>query len=122
MPIMKQVIKTESLKRKIIEVITSTVNEKENILFVYIFGSFVHSETFSDIDIAIYVKGNTDIKKEFALENELESELKIPVDVRIINDAPISFVYNVLNDKILIKRSEERRVGKECRSRWSPYH
>ena len=22
----------------------------------------------------------------------------------------------------LAKRSEERRVGKECRSRWSPYH
>ena len=26
-----------------------------------------------------------------------------------------------LNDKFLL-RSEERRVGKECRSRWSPYH
>ena len=24
-------------------------------------------------------------------------------------------------DKYLV-RSEERRVGKECRSRWSPYH
>ena len=23
---------------------------------------------------------------------------------------------------LLISRSEERRVGKECRSRWSPYH
>ena len=23
---------------------------------------------------------------------------------------------------ILTTRSEERRVGKECRSRWSPYH
>ena len=23
---------------------------------------------------------------------------------------------------ILRARSEERRVGKECRSRWSPYH
>ena len=23
---------------------------------------------------------------------------------------------------ILLTRSEERRVGKECRSRWSPYH
>src|ERR1043166_1616846 len=22
----------------------------------------------------------------------------------------------------MIERSEERRVGKECRSRWSPYH
>ena len=24
--------------------------------------------------------------------------------------------------KLLDIRSEERRVGKECRSRWSPYH
>ena len=23
---------------------------------------------------------------------------------------------------ICVSRSEERRVGKECRSRWSPYH
>ena len=23
---------------------------------------------------------------------------------------------------VLLARSEERRVGKECRSRWSPYH
>ena len=30
----------------------------------------------------------------------------------------------ILNDgdKSLDDRSEERRVGKECRSRWSPYH
>ena len=25
-------------------------------------------------------------------------------------------------DVLKINRSEERRVGKECRSRWSPYH
>ena len=23
---------------------------------------------------------------------------------------------------VIFERSEERRVGKECRSRWSPYH
>ena len=23
---------------------------------------------------------------------------------------------------LMLIRSEERRVGKECRSRWSPYH
>ena len=27
-----------------------------------------------------------------------------------------------LSKKDAEKRSEERRVGKECRSRWSPYH
>ena len=26
------------------------------------------------------------------------------------------------NSHLGTKRSEERRVGKECRSRWSPYH
>ena len=26
------------------------------------------------------------------------------------------------NEHNLKNRSEERRVGKECRSRWSPYH
>src|SRR2546428_1167132 len=28
----------------------------------------------------------------------------------------------LMNELSLLKRSEERRVGKECRSRWSPYH
>ena len=26
------------------------------------------------------------------------------------------------DSKEMVARSEERRVGKECRSRWSPYH
>src|SRR2546421_6095990 len=35
------------------------------------------------------------------------------------------FIYDpVYNARVayVISRSEERRVGKECRSRWSPYH
>ena len=32
--------------------------------------------------------------------------------IKIANDLLINYVL----------RSEERRVGKECRSRWSPYH
>ena len=27
-----------------------------------------------------------------------------------------------VKSRVAILRSEERRVGKECRSRWSPYH
>ena len=32
--------------------------------------------------------------------------------------------YKVIREsmKLYAERSEERRVGKECRSRWSPYH
>ena len=30
--------------------------------------------------------------------------------------------YSYIEKQIAAHRSEERRVGKECRSRWSPYH
>ena len=35
-----------------------------------------------------------------------------------INKVPV----NEIEPRIIEMRSEERRVGKECRSRWSPYH
>src|SRR2546426_11246623 len=36
---------------------------------------------------------------------------------RVVADQALNL--QLLQDKL---RSEERRVGKECRSRWSPYH
>ena len=44
-----------------------------------------------------------------------EKERKI--DIRIVSALNIDPFYT-----IELLRSEERRVGKECRSRWSPYH
>ena len=31
-------------------------------------------------------------------------------------------IHDLFAEILLRGRSEERRVGKECRSRWSPYH
>ena len=33
-----------------------------------------------------------------------------------------SLIFVKEGNETFITRSEERRVGKECRSRWSPYH
>src|SRR2546429_7558145 len=41
--------------------------------------------------------------------------LEAEVEVLDSNGAPAA-------EKTFVFRSEERRVGKECRSRWSPYH
>ena len=39
------------------------------------------------------------------------------------NEGSHVIFYIIKNDSIeILGRSEERRVGKECRSRWSPYH
>ena len=55
--------------------------------------------------------------KEIALEKQVDAVM-IAGD---IYDKPVPSAEAVqLFDQFL--RSEERRVGKECRSRWSPYH
>src|SRR6267142_1150703 len=41
---------------------------------------------------------------------------------RDLAEAGLGTLKPVKADKIAGTRSEERRVGKECRSRWSPYH
>ena len=40
-------------------------------------------------------------------------------DLNIVEEGP-EIAISQPNE--ILSRSEERRVGKECRSRWSPYH
>jgi len=42
----------------------------------------------------------------------------------LLKHAPVGPAYAAAHGHIVttLVRSEERRVGKECRSRWSPYH
>ena len=55
--------------------------------------------------------GATGIKSVYAAENEVQGRAATTNGILNLNNGPAS-----------ITRSEERRVGKECRSRWSPYH
>src|SRR2546421_2020779 len=49
------------------------------------------------------------------LRHGVTSKASIRIQASVeIGFLPITWIVNV--------RSEERRVGKECRSRWSPYH
>ena len=48
---------------------------------------------------------------------EREGEL-----VRVAAEVDPHLEMTEITDRTVKARSEERRVGKECRSRWSPYH
>ena len=46
-------------------------------------------------------------------------------DITKLKDVLVAYKQNFVSrqwGEEKYKRSEERRVGKECRSRWSPYH
>ena len=40
----------------------------------------------------------------------------------VLHAASYALSRRLQNKEVQSSRSEERRVGKECRSRWSPYH
>jgi predicted nucleotidyltransferase len=64
-----------------------------------VYGSFVMADKFRDIDIAVYLKQipSTPLHVELELETELGNIIKnYLVDVRILNNAPLSFRYNVI--------------------------
>src|ERR1051326_1640285 len=60
----------------------------------------------------------TDIARELEAhaEEELAHAIKIAKQIDYLGGMP------GVTPKPVKTRSEERRVGKECRSRWSPYH
>ncbi|ACI19703.1 nucleotidyltransferase domain-containing protein [Dictyoglomus thermophilum] len=98
---------SEDTKKEIIEKIKNILIQEEYIVFAYIFGSFAYSDRFNDIDIAIYIKDSPKdkesiLKLELELERKVEDKINIPTDVRLINNAPLGFVYNVLSNKIVI--------------------
>ena len=60
------------------------------------------------------------IERDF-LQDEFENLLQIGA-INGVTSNPSIFKAAFLSDSYKTTRSEERRVGKECRSRWSPYH
>ena len=66
---------------------------------------------------------------EISLAMHYEKKNKIKIISRVSADTkdalwihlPYTAIKSLINASLSLE-SEERRVGKECRSRWSPYH
>ena len=69
---------------------------------------------FSPVSPPPYMVGMAEIELD-----KLTGEVKV-LDFMAVVDCGIPI--NPALARIQAERSEERRVGKECRSRWSPYH
>ena len=63
-------------------------------------------------------------KLEELVKNWNGKEVLFPINLSftLYGKTPVDFKIPASDYKIVTYRSEERRVGKECRSRWSPYH
>lgn len=102
---------TEEEKEKIYHTIKKILAKDKNNAFAYVFGSFAAGERFRDIDIAIYRYNDLNLETEIKIEQKIASTLKLPVDVRIINKAPIAFIYHVIQEgKVILDHNPDLRA------------
>ncbi len=95
-------------KKKIVTRLRSLLGSQNVIRFAYLYGSFLEEIPCHDIDIGVYVQGITGTDMTFyALElgEQFSREAGCPVDVRVLNDAPVSFLFHVLKGKLLSEQN-----------------
>lgn len=98
-------------------------SEADGIAAAYLFGSVARNTARPDSDVDIGVLYSKDPPKTlfgmgFGLEADLESALGLPLQLVVLNYAPVDLVVRVLRDgKLLVDRDRARRIQFEVRSR-----
>ena len=99
-------------KQQVIKRLEKLTEGQKEVVFAYLYGSFIQDVPFEDIDIGIYVSGiGDDEASSFAVgfAGKLSKALGLEVDVRILNFAPVSFVYHVICGQAFFDRDPEIR-------------
>lgn len=100
----------QTAREALIRRLADELRKESGVGFAYLHGSAFDSETVHDIDVGLYLR-NPENESRSGYEAELSSRLtaiaRIPVDVRVLNDAPLAVVYHVLRGRLLVCHDEE---------------
>lgn len=106
---------SDAEKSSVVTAVKKTLERHAEISFAYVHGSFAKDSGFRDIDVAVYLSDPPEsaLQYELALETECMAAVgKYPVDVRVLNNAPLSFRYHVIKDGItLLARNDDDRTA-----------
>ena len=98
--------------------------ESEGIAAAYLFGSVARGTAGprSDIDVGILYREDPPVTLEgmgLRLEGDIESLLRVPVQVVVLNRAPVDLAIRVLREgKLLVDRDRSKRVRFEVKTRF----
>ncbi|MGK9477375.1 type VII toxin-antitoxin system HepT family RNase toxin [Melioribacter sp. OK-6-Me] len=106
-------------KEQIQKKVTEFLRGREEVIFAYIFGSFVNKEFYHDVDVAVYLADNFDkndlMKFPYGYESEMISQLNILVreniDFIVMNNAELYIQKKIINEGILLfSKCERKRI------------
>jgi predicted nucleotidyltransferase len=97
-------------RSRITDQLASDLEKDPAVAFAYLYGSFIEGRAFHDVDVGVYLSGpdpDQDMPFSVVLAQRLSERLKLPVDVRILNEAPVSFLHHVLRGKLLASHDDD---------------
>lgn len=108
-------------RERIIGQLRRCLTGREDLLLGYLYGSFLRHDGFHDIDIGLLVSGEREPYESYKYAMGIASDLercitpRYEIDLRILNDAPIEFQYEVVRTgHLLVARDESTRVAFEA--------
>jgi hypothetical protein len=100
-------------KDEILSVLRAELEQRPEILFAYLFGSFVEEEKFRDLDVAAFLQDEQLLKDWLTyminLSSDLQKETGCAVDVVVMNVAPDHLIHSIAKGMVLIDRDEQFR-------------
>ena len=96
----------ERIRRTLVTVLES----EPDLEFAWLHGSFLTTGGFRDIDIGVHLSATADARLQRGLELavRLDQEIGFPIDVRVLNDAPVTFLFHVFREgRLLLSRNDE---------------
>jgi predicted nucleotidyltransferase len=100
-------------KDEILSVLRAELEQRPEILFAYLFGSFVEEEKFRDLDVAVFLQDEQLLKDWLTymidLSSDLQKETGCAVDVVVMNVSPNHLIHSIAKGMVLIDRDEQFR-------------
>ncbi len=111
----------ERIIGEIAQVFACDLELTADVIVVYIFGSFLKSNRFNDINIGVLVSGERKPYEYFKYGMRIASVIeqritpRCEVDLRLLNGAPVRFLYEVVRSgRLVFARDEDERISFEA--------
>lgn len=100
----------QNTRQRVFDLLTGEVVKVPEIIFAYVYGSILDSTSVHDVDVGLYLD-DSELSRQAeildTLTDRVVAAVALPVDVRLLNAAPVSFLFHVFRGRLLLSRDEE---------------
>ena len=109
-PMNHRLLNIDAARRaEVARALSESFGGEPGVVFAYLHGSFVSTLPFHDIDVGVYLNtaSSDQTRQAVDLADRLSRRVGFPVDVRVLNAAPVPFVFRALQGEPLVSRDDE---------------